>query len=560
MNRQLLQRFSVAFLLLLPAFAQATPESGAAPPDVEDVALGSLAPRGTRRVIYNSDPSNTTSHLSEPAARPEELRQVIRNFAKEGNIDTLVQEIWHQCWTEWWTTDKCPYDTRPQHQRFVPLIDQGIMPVEIYIDECHKQNMEFLAGFRMNDRHGNNVEFFQQLDKEHPEWILKEYKPTGGGKNDPRNKGLGCSLDYAQQGVRDWLFSIMEEVANRFDVDGIEFNWHRLPECFTSDKAEESHALMTGFVRRVRAMLDKVGQQKGRKLILGVRVLQDLKQCRRWGLDVPTWIREGLVDYVAPGDYGFTDFNAPYEEFVRLGRAYGCYVYPQAESRLGYARWKNSNRTEFQSPDQYRAAVQNFYGAGADGFSTSNYFLLWNARGRPDFSGGPGAGYPSKLNTLKELRDPTTVLAGKRHYAFVPLWGPGGRYLGGAYPERIVLNRQQPGQRGEFRFRLCEQLPEKSEFTGKNLVSGALLLFTPSIVHDDEIEVDINGQTIPAEKIKYEWPEGSDKSPLCSFALTSPPAVYGDNHLGLKLNKSAAGANDEIFVDEVEVVVKMPAR
>ena len=105
------------------------------------------------------------------------------------------------------------------------MIDAGTMPVEIYIDECHRQNMEFIAGFRMNDRHGNNVEFFQKLDKEHPEWILKEYGPTGGGKNDPRNRGLGCSLDYAQEGVRDWLFSIMEEAASRFDVDGIEFNW-----------------------------------------------------------------------------------------------------------------------------------------------------------------------------------------------------------------------------------------------------------------------------------------------------------------------------------------------
>jgi hypothetical protein len=206
---------SLAFLLILAALAQAAPESGTTPAGVENVALGSLTPRGTRRVIYNSDPSNTTSYLSEPAAQPEELRQVIRIYAEEGNIDTLVQEIWHQCWTEWWTTDKCLYDTRSQHQRLVPMIEDGIIPVEIYIDECHRQNMEFLAGFRMNDRHGNNVEFFQQLDKEHPEWILKEYKLTGGGKNDPRNQGLGCSLDYAQQGVRDWLFSIMEEVANR---------------------------------------------------------------------------------------------------------------------------------------------------------------------------------------------------------------------------------------------------------------------------------------------------------------------------------------------------------
>ena len=545
----------LTFLLIVVAGAHAAPESGTTPAGVEDVTLGSLTPRGTRRVIYNSDPSNTTSHLSEPAAQPEELRQVVRNYASEGNIDTLVQEIWHQCWTEFWRTDKCPYDTRGQHQRLVSMMDEGIMPVEIYIDECHKQNMEFIAGFRMNDRHGNNVEFFQKLDKEHPEWILKEYKPTGGGKNNPRNRGLGCSLDYSQEGVRDWLFSIMREAASRFDVDGIEFNWHRLPECFSRDKAEQSHPIMTGFVRRIRAMLDEVGQKKGRKLILGVRVLQDLKQCKRWGLDVPTWIKEGLVDYVAPGDYGFTDFNAPYEEFVRLGRAYGCYVYPQAEYRLGYTRWKKSNRTEFQSPEQYRAAVHNFYGAGADGFSTSNYFLLWHHGGGLNFS-GPGATYPSALNTLRILRDPKQVVAGDRHYVFVPIWGPGVRYIGGVYPERIVLSRRETGQRDEFRFRMCEKLPAKSVFAGEDLVSGAVLLFSPSIVPGDEIEVDINGETIPAENIKTNWPDEQDKSPLCRFALSSPPAVYGDNYLGLRLVKSATDADDDIIVDEVEVIVK----
>ena len=544
-----------ALLLIMVAVAAEAPASEPQLAHGEAVRLGSMAPRGTRRVIYNSDPSNTTVQLSEPVAKPEELRQVIRTYAREGNIDTLVQEIWHQCWTEWWRTDKCPYDTRPQHQRLVSMMDDGVMPIEIYIDECHRQKMEFIAGFRMNDRHGNNVEFFQQLDTEHPEWILKEYKPTGGGKNDPRNRGLGCSLDYSQDGVRDFLFSIMQEAASRFDVDGIEFNWLRMPECFPRDKAEQSYPIMSGFVRRIRAMLDEVGEQKGRKLILGVRVLQDLEQCKRWGLDVPTWIKEGFIDYVAPGDHGFTDFNAPYEEFVRLGRAYGCYVYPQAECRLGYTRWKESNRTEYKSPEQYRAAVQNFYGAGADGFSTSNYFLLWHRKSGLDLS-GPGAAYPSALNTLIILRDPKQVVAGDCHYLFVPIWGPGVRYLGGAYPERIVLSRRKTGQRSEFRFRMCENLPAKSVIAGEDLVSGAVLLFSPSIVPGDEIELDINGETIPTENIKTNWPNEQDKLPLCRFALSSPPAVYGDNYLGLRLVKSATDTDDDIIVDEVEVMVK----
>lgn len=543
-----IQLLSVAFVVIAVSVAIAAPESDKTPAGGNDVTQGSLQPRGSRRWIYNSDPSNTTRHLSEPAAQPDELRQVVRNYAREGHVDTLVQEIWHQCWTEFWRTDKCPYDTRPQHQRLTPIMDAGVMPIEIYIDECHRQNMEFVAGFRMNDRHGNNVDFFQTLDKEHPEWILKEYKPTGGGKNDPRNRGLGCSLDYSQQGVRDWLFSIMEEVAKRFDIDGIELSFHRMPECFPRKKAQQSHAIMTGFVRRVSAMLDETGQKKGRELILGVRVLQDIEQCKRWGLDVPAWIEQRLIHYVAPGDWGFTDFNAKYEEFVRLGRAHGCYVYPQAERRIGYPRWKKLK--EEQTPEQYRAVVKNFYGVGADGFSTSNYFIPSRKEIMTD---------PKRLTLLKaisELRDPKMVVSGDRHYAFVPIWGPGVRYIGGTYPERIVLNRQRLGQRGQFRFRMCEDLAANSQLPGGNVVSGAVLFFSPSILPGDEIAVDINGHPIPAGNIKYEWRDEEGKPPLCSFALTSPPSVHGDNYLGLSLIRSSTGAKGDVTLDEVEVIVK----
>ena len=119
-----------------------TSDSAAA--NAEDAALGSWSPRGTRRVIYTSDLSNTTSQMSEPA-KPQELREIVQNYAQQGSIDTLVQEIWHQGWSTFWRTDQCPYDSRFQHQRLVPMMDAGTMPVEIYIDQCHQENMEFIA-------------------------------------------------------------------------------------------------------------------------------------------------------------------------------------------------------------------------------------------------------------------------------------------------------------------------------------------------------------------------------------------------------------------------------
>ncbi len=520
------------------------------------IALGSLKPRGTRRLVYVSDPSNTTGQLSDPA-QPEELRQIVRNYAKEGGIDTVVQEVFAEAMTMFWRTDKCPYDIRHQHQRLVPMMDDGLMPVEIYIDECHKQGMECLAGFRMNDRHGHHPRFFEKLYEEKPDWLLRGYKPTWGGAP-PESHAYGCALNYAVEGVRDWLFSIMEEVATRFDVDGIEFNFTRWLDCFPREEAAENHGLMTGFVRRVRRMLDETGEkrERARKLLLGVRVPQQLGGCSVMGFDIPTWIEEGLIDYVAPSDPGFTDFNERYEDFVSLARAHECYVYPQLQPTIGVEAGIGGNVHGLMDPARYRAAVRNFYAAGADGFSTQNYFVHPGDVGK-------------RQHCFGALKSPQSIAAsGDRHYVFLPLWGDwnGGRGMAELYEkEEIVLSREEIGQRREFRFRVCEDFPAEPILPLTDESSG--LTFTAKwLLRNDEIAVDINGEAIPSEHMRWKWfndvrPPSPTRPghPSCTIALSSPPFIYGDNVLGVTITKAAEGVEgyiDDIVVERVECMVR----
>ena len=510
------------------------------------ITLGSLKPRGKRRLIYVSDPSNTTSHLSEPAAQPEELRQIVRNYAQAGSIDTLVQEIFAEAMTMFWRTDKCPYDIRFQHERLIPIMDDGVMPVEIYINECHKQGMEFIAGFRMNDRHGHHPEFFKKLCEEKPEWVLREYKPSTR-KAPPESREYGCSVNYAIPEVREWLLSIMEEVANRFDVDGIEFNFTRLAECFPLAVLSTSHSIMTDFIRQVRTMLNTAGEQKGRDLILGVRVLQQLKGCQQVSLDIPTWITEGLIDYVAPGDFGFTDFNETYEDFTSIARVHNCYVYPQLQPRLSI-----DDTDRIMEIAQYRAAIQNFYGAGADGFSTQNFFFHWGPKfDTPGESGAEiPAHYPSALNYLEAFKNPETI-ANNRHYTFIPLW-PYQRGLGQWYErEAITLSRNKVGQRETFRFRICENLPHEPAVSETRMA-----FFAQGLSQNDVLAVEINNTQIPAEQQQWIWPDNDGQPPSCTIKLSSPPFVYGDNHLALTLSDSTDETDEEIVVEQVECWIR----
>lgn len=67
---------------------------------------------------------------------------------------------------------------------------------------------------------------------------------------------------------------------------------------------------MTRFLERVRKKLDVAGDAKRRRLLLGVRVPQTLKECHALGYDVPTWIEQGLIDYVSPCDF-FIPISTP---------------------------------------------------------------------------------------------------------------------------------------------------------------------------------------------------------------------------------------------------------
>ncbi len=494
--------------------------------------LGELKPRGDRRLIYVSDPSNTTSHLSDPA-QEDELRHIIRNYTR-GGIDAVVQEVFAECMTMFWRTDLVPYDIRPNHQIMVPMMDRGTMPVEIYIDECHKQGMEFIAGFRMNDRHGHHPDYFKQLCEEKPDWVLREYKPSWRGAPQESHE-YGCSLNYAVESVRAFLLSIMAEVVSRFELDGLEFNYTRLLECFPANQATESADIMTDFIRQARAILN----QKDGNLVLGIRTPQQMAGCLRWGLDIPTWIREGLVDYIAPGGFGFTDFNEKWENFTSIAREHDCLVYPQTQPKIGI----ELDPTTLMTHSQYRAALQNIYAAGADGFSVQNHFFHWGrftvGTERPDSPDRfrekeepehPGA-YPNPLNFLQELKDPTTLTSGPRHYTFLPLWGKG-RGLAQIYEkEEIVLIRAEPDQRGTFRFRICDQLPSEEESSA----DCKLIIEINGLTAGDQLVVEINSSEIPASDLH--WDLKSDP-PSCRLHISAPRFHYGDNHLGVTLADS----------------------
>ena len=84
--------------------------------------------RGDPRILYVSDPSSLTAHYLPNPVEEADLRRLIGMMA-DGGVDMYCQDIYSQCWTAYWRSEKFPYDQRSQHERYLPLFDAGVQPV-----------------------------------------------------------------------------------------------------------------------------------------------------------------------------------------------------------------------------------------------------------------------------------------------------------------------------------------------------------------------------------------------------------------------------------------------
>ncbi|MCZ6676774.1 MAG: family 10 glycosylhydrolase [Candidatus Poribacteria bacterium] len=534
-------------------------------------------PRGDRRVIYVSDPSSIASRYLPDPVSVSDLRHWVDDLA-DSEIDTFVQEVYTQAWTVYWRGDKFDYDARPQHRRFLRLLDAGVQPLDVLIEQSHRRGLEFIAGFRINDNHAH-VSIAQGVGEgggfivENPQFQIQESPPGDFYQ-------LSSPLDFTFAEVRDFIFSVMTEVAQRFDVDGLEMCF-RDHGYFPPGTGRARQPLMTELVRRIRTMLNEQAAVKGKKLLLGGRVNQTLDECHSQGLDVPTWISEGLIDYVCPQDTMYADFNAPYAEFAALTRASDCMLYPAILPWSSFrARWRLAQEPMTQA--NRRAMAQNLFGAGADGVSFYNHFEVMHGRG-----GAHTPFYPMALHDFHDLKTPARILQGRRHYIFDPTWGGHTGFgedrtaTGAIKANKVVLRRSVPNAHGEYVFRVYEDLSQARAvsllFRGFHMTPADQIAvkingtpISPDTIRcrDDEIRVDFRGivdrdsfmsalQVGGSEENAWELLAPAPRRPFstCWFALKAPPAVYGENRLTIQLIDSDGAAQEDIVIDEIEILV-----
>jgi hypothetical protein len=180
------------------------------------------------------------------------------------------------------------------------------------IDYGRKRGLKVFLSMRMNDLHwvpDPDLQLNSDFWRNHPEFHRAPYQAQWPGK----------ALDYAEPAVYDHFMSLTREYLERFDLDGLELDWMRTPPHFRPGNDTAGAAILNRFMRETRQLADAAEKRTGHRIELTVRVPNRPDDARRLGFDVPTWIRENLIDQLTVTSYwGVTDFDPQIELYRQL--------------------------------------------------------------------------------------------------------------------------------------------------------------------------------------------------------------------------------------------------
>ena len=275
-------------------------------------------------------------------------------------------------------------------------------PYQVLVDAAHNEGMEIFASLRMNDIHCSFDGSVRPLKRERPDLLIGEefafqayphlfpgetVLPAGGYPLGLM-QSFWAGYNYAKPDVRELRRARVEELARAYDFDGIELDFFRAPLFFKPGEERQNLATMTGLVRQIRGNLNEIATQRGRPYLLAVRVPDTLAMSLRTGLDVRTWLEEGLVDILIIAG-GYMPFSPRIKELIDLAHFHDIPAYPSVDIDAWYSEeekvYKASPARDMRhpnafdshcEPDKVRAIASNFRALGADGVYLFNWYGL----------------------------------------------------------------------------------------------------------------------------------------------------------------------------------------
>jgi hypothetical protein len=379
----LLHSVLLAALLGMPVISYGVDDSG--PISIETLRTQrEEAKDRQRRIIVNNDGDDVKRGWPGPATAEKLLAQRTTPLAGT-QVDTLCYSTGGISFDGFRHNTKVGrvFDSRAtvpgfdvgKYNHVGSFIEQGTDALEIMVDFCHAHEMECFWSYRMNDTHDVSQLygplFFSPWKEKNPELLV-------GSKDNPPPFGRWTSVDYSHQTVRDRMFSFAEEVCRNYDVDGIELDFFRHPCFFKSvawgeDASAQELEMMTDLMRRIRRMTEEVGMERGKPILIAIRIPDSAGYCEAIGLDVERWMEDDLVDMVFPT--GYWRLN-PWEYSMDWRDRFNVKVYAGLSRPRLVIDGPPNNRKYRESNAAYRGWASQLWESSPDGIYLYNYVNL----------------------------------------------------------------------------------------------------------------------------------------------------------------------------------------
>ena len=261
-----------------------------------------------RRIVVRYDITGDPKDFVGEPPPPEQLAkwwdaQLSLQDMPGTQIDSI---IW---WSEGGVEASFKSDVRPVGEWIKGWVEAGVEIPSLALEQSQQRGIESFYQLAMNGYDvgwdGTKVVPATIPEKAaHPEWLLWPYGHVESGY-----------MNYAVPGVRDYITEIVREVAWRFDHDGINLDFARLDVLLPPGHQWELREHLNDLMRTVRAVLLERARVRGRPYLLSVQIPPDVVSCHYTGIDIETWVREGLVDILI---LGCRTFDVDVRDFRRL--------------------------------------------------------------------------------------------------------------------------------------------------------------------------------------------------------------------------------------------------
>ncbi len=436
--------------------------------------------------------------------------------------------------------------------------------LEVQLDFSRENSMEAVWALRMNDTHDAYPMGTRRWNYglaafkvEHPECMMGEESDWERFEGNGR-KAHWTKLDFAMPIVRDHIFSIIQEVAHNYDVDAIGMEFFKYFPFFRESREEEpvtaEHVeMMTDLLRRIRKMADEEGDRRGRPILLAAHTAPSIEFSLSVGLDLETWLAEGLIDQLMPGGLNESVFSHSHAEMIEFGHRHDIPVYPCLSWGF-WDKWAYLDLARGQHRSQ-ASYLETVYGGQPDRLGKPSYilefngwegtFAAWRGTAMNLFDAGadglyifnPGLGRPEWWREIGE----TATMAGK---------------------DKLFGVDAFPGESGNVdQVELIQGTPVRLSFlVGEDIDTARIsrLRFRAhlwDLSNEDEIALQFNGRPLAGLELTDAF-ASPDQGQWLECDVDANQVERGRNSVELLLSKRAESQQVALLLNAIQLVVR----